>query len=409
MSHQMKKEHVQLKWCIALIVILAMVVMPMSAVADQQAEVDVSKLPKEAIKALYLSQQAVQEKNFDESIRVLTEYMAVAQEKIPLPVYQMLGHSYYQKEDIENARKSYKSAFEAFPANAEMLQNFAILSYETERLTEAAGLFEKLYRLKGEKDKKVLYQAAGIFFQAEKLKDTKRILTELLTSGGELNPKWYEDMIALCIELKKWREAEKWATKFLEWHPDRSEYWRLLAQVRLDREEYRPAASALEIAYRLENAKKNEWLELSDLYLYLNAPLMSIRCMKSAYGDKIPEGRKIRIAKTYARTQRFQEAVKCLNAAIEKSPTAALYYEKGRILYDAMEYEDAIGALDMCAKLDPNYGQAHILAGFAAWNLNAWEKSRSCFAKATTLPKYRDQANDAVKVLDDLMAALSEK
>ena len=402
----MKKEYVQFKWCVVLI---AMVVMSMPAFADQQAEVDVNRLPKEAIKALYLAQQAVKENNFNESIRVLKEYMAVAQEKIPLPAYQLLGHSYYQKEDIENAKNAYKSAFEAFPGNTEMLQNYAILSYEAECLTEAAGLFEKLYRLKGKKDKKILYQAAGIYFQAEKLKKTKQILTELLTSGGDLNPKWYEDMIALCIELKKWREAEKWAAKFLEWQPGRSEYWRLLAQVRLDREEYLPAASALEIAYRLEDAKKNEWLELSDLYLYLNAPLMSIRCMESAYDGQIPVERKIKIAKTYARTERFKEAIKYLNMAVEKNPTAELYYQKGRIFYDAMRYKEAIEALELCTNLDPNYGQAHILAGFAAWNLSAWEKSRSCFAKATTLPKYRDQANDAVKVLDDLMAALSEK
>ncbi len=89
--------------------------------------------------------------------------------------------------------------------------------------------------------------------------------------------------------------------------------------------------------------------------------------------------------------------------------TAELYYEKGSLLYDAMRYKEAIGALEMCAKLDPNHGQAHLLAGFAAWNLSAWEKSRSSFAKATTLPKFRDQANNAVMVLDDLMAALSEK
>ncbi len=45
--------------------------------------------------------------------------------------------------------------------------------------------------------------------------------------------------------------------------------------MRLDREEYKEAASALEIARRLEKAKEGEWLELSDLYLYLNAPLMA--------------------------------------------------------------------------------------------------------------------------------------
>jgi len=367
------------------------------------AATKITDLPKESIKALYLGQQALQEENYDEAIKVLTEYMAQAKEPIPLPAYQMLGHAYYQKQDPENACKAFEAAHNAFPQNPEMLQNYAILTYETGRFVAAARLFEKLYALKGKSEKKILYQAAGMYFQAEKLQEAKRVLNELLTSEGEPNPKWYEDMIALCVDLEQWNDAEKWAKEFLERQPERSEYWRLLAQMRLDREEYKPAASALEIAYRLDNPKKSEWLELADLYLYLNAPLMAIRCMEAGYGSEIPYDKQLKIARVYARTRRFDEAIAKVDDAYRKNPTATVLLEKGRLLYDAMRYPDTIEALEACVKIDPKQGEAWVLIGFAAWNLKKWDKARSAFASASTLPKYREQANDAVAVLDDLM------
>jgi len=74
-----------------------------------------------------------------------------------------------------------------------------------------------------------------------------------------------------------------------------------------------------------------------------------------------------------------------------------------------MQYEDAIAALKACTKMDPKFGDAYILAGFSAWNINEFAKARTSFAGASTLPKFSAQANDAVLVLDDLMAAMSEK
>ncbi len=368
-------------------------------------ETKVADLPKEAIKAMYLGQQALQDKKFDETIKVLSEYMAVAKEKIPLAAYQMLGYAWYEKGDAEKTRQMYEKAHFAYPANAEMLQNYTILTYETGDLNKAAKLFEQLYALKGKSDKKLLYQASGIYYQAENFKEAKRVLKQLLASKGKYNPKWYEDMIAICLELDDWKSAEKWSKRFLDLEPWQHRYWRLLAQIRLDREEYKQAVSALEIAYRLENAKTTEWAELGDLYLYLNAPLMAIRCMKTAYGNDIPNKKKIRIAQIYARTHRFDKGIKYLNDAFKSKPSAKILFEKGRMLYDAMRYKEAIKAFEACTKMDPKFGDAYIVAGFAAWNMNDFSKARSSFAGASTLPKFRLQANDAVSVLDDLMEA----
>ncbi len=392
------------------LLVLAVAVLSLPAARASEQKTDVNDLPKESIKPLYLSQQAIESGDHDEAIRVLKEYMATATTEIPLPAFQMLGHAYYQKGDVENAQKAFGRAHEAFPQNPEILLNLAVITYELgDRESESARLFEKLYRLKDKTDPKLLYQAASLYFYAQELRDAKRVLHQLLTSKHKPELKWYDDMIALCVELDQMGEAEKWARATLEREPGQARYWRLLAQMRLDREEYREAASALEIAHRLEGAKKGDWLELSELYLYLNAPLMAIRCMEYAYPTQMPGERMAKIAATYARTHRFDEAMEFIDDALKQAPTADLYFEKGRLLYDDMRYEEAIAALEQCWGLNPEYGQAYILAGFSAWNMKQWARARSAFSKASVLPKFRDQANDAVGVLDDLMAAMAEE
>ncbi len=49
--------------------------------AAQAAQTKVEDLPKEAIKAMYLAQQALQGKKYDEAVTALTEYMKMAKER----------------------------------------------------------------------------------------------------------------------------------------------------------------------------------------------------------------------------------------------------------------------------------------------------------------------------------------
>ena len=142
--------------------------------------------------------------------------MKVAKEAIPLQAYQMLGYAWYEKNDPEQTRRVYEKAHNAYPENAEMLKNYTVLTYETGNLLKAGRLFEKLYKLEGSKDKKTLYQASGVYYQSENYNEARRVLKELLSSKGKIEPRWYEDMIAICIQTKDWKHAEKWTNIFLK-------------------------------------------------------------------------------------------------------------------------------------------------------------------------------------------------
>ncbi len=363
-----------------------------------------AEYPKEAVKAMSLAQRHLKAKAFDRAASVLETYMKEAGEPIPLPAYQILARAWFEQNEIETAKKIYEKARKSFPKSQHLLRNLAILTYETGDLTKAGDLFEQLFFLEGSIDLSLLYQSAQIYFQAKEYKKSKKVFARLLGSKTQIKTEWIRDMISVCLCLDDLACAEQWTKKLLEKHPGQEKYWDLLARIRLGQKEYKRAAAALEVALAMGNAGADQWIELSDLYLYLNAPLMAARAMEKAFGKNLTVKQRLGLARIYAKSLRYDKALSCLDEAIQASPSGHLFLEKGRILYGAGRYSEAMNALDLSIQTDPVPGEAYILAGFAAWNLKALERAKRYFALAAAKPEFTNQAKEAVRVLEDLLA-----
>ena len=387
---------------LALILCLMLVFIPFGVAQEKEEEVE--KLPAEALKALYEAQMLIGEEKWDEAIAVLNAYLATRPLVVPAAVYMQIGSCWYYKENFEETRKAFEKAYEIDPTDVRVLSNYANITYNTERFVEAARLWEKLYELQDPPESKTLYQAAAAYFQGEDLRNSKRVLERMLALPGPAEHKWYELIIDLCFQLEDWAEAEGYILEFLEVKPYQAKYWRMLYQIRIDKEELIRGTSDLEIAFQVEAPKRqNQWKNLADLYNYVRAPLMSARCLKEAYkGDKDEEGF-IRTAQAYTSALRYDEAIKILDEGFKENPSAGLLFEKGRVLYDAARFREAIDTFKECVKLDPKHGEAYILMGSAAWSLKDWDAARTAFADASRLPKYRAQANNMIDYFDRII------
>ncbi len=392
------------KMALSLALILCLMLVFISFGVAQEEEKETEKLPAEALKALYEAQMLMGEEKWDEAIAVLNAYLATQPLNVPAAVYMQIGNCWYYKENLEETRKAFEKAYEIDPTDVKVLSNYANITYQTERFVEAAGLWEKLYELQDPHESKILYQAAAAYYQGEDLRNSKRVLKRMLELPGPAEDKWYELIIDICFQIEDYAEAEGYILDFLEVKPYQSKYWRMLSQIRLDKEELRKGTSDLEIAFQVEPPnKQNQWKNLADLYNYVRAPLMSARCLKEAYkGDKDTDGF-IRIAQAYKSALRYDDAIKILDEGCKKNPSAKLFFEKGRVLYDAARFREAIGAFNECVKLDPKRGDAYTLMGFSAWSLKDWDAARTAFADASRLPKYRAQSNSAIDVLDRII------
>jgi tetratricopeptide (TPR) repeat protein len=379
--------------------------------ASEQTEVATDKsgeeLSKEASKALFEAQELMKNDDFAGGRKFLLDFLATDPDPIPIVLFHMLGYSYSSEGNMEEARKVFKQGYEAAPDDENLLLNYAIATWEVEKFADAAPLFELIYATGEKKDSKFLQQAAAAWYQDENFLEAKRVLKQMLALPEKPKPDWYQMIINICMEMEQMDEAEDYVLEYLRFDPLKAEYWRLLAQFRLDGDDYRSAAGALEISYVIKSPAKNKnWEDLADLYAYLNAPLKVAGTLVNALkGVKENDPKFLQLVEFYARAQRFDTAIDFLDKMIAVEKTAKLFLEKGKIEYDAGRTRKAIKAWGDCIEADSKEGDCRILKGFAEWDLKDWDDARETFEGALALDKYRLQAEDAIAVLEDLEAA----
>jgi len=365
---------------------------------------------REAQVALVEAQEFYSNDEYAKARTPLLEYLATEPEEVPVVLYQILATCWYLDGNYEEAQKVYAEGYSAYPKSEEILYNYAAVSYELEEYIKSAQLFEELYDVKVEKDLEILYQAAVCYYTAEELEEAVRVFDKMIDLSEKPESSWFETIISIYMEEGNNDKAEEYILKALDVFPLMRKYWQFLAGIRLDESNYRGAASALEIGYTIEPPEeRNQWTNLLDLYTYLRVPLRTAKSLETLMEENAAtEEDYIRIAQAYADTFRVDKAVSFLDSVISKNSSKDLLFEKARILYDARRNKEAIKALDECLAVDPDNGYAHILKGFAAWDMEDWKKMKEAFIMAQNFSKYKVQAKEALAVVEDLERARSE-
>jgi tetratricopeptide (TPR) repeat protein len=376
----------------------------------QEEEEGETSLTKEAQEALVEAQRLYQNNEYAKARAPLLRFLATESEEVPAVLYQMLATCWYLDDNPEEARKVYEKGYAAYPKNEDMLYNYAAVSYELEDFMKAGQLFEELYDVKKEKDLEMLYQAAVCYYTAEELGEAVRIFEKMIDLSEEPESSWFETIISIYMEEGNNDKAEEYVLRALDIFPLMRRYWELLAAIRLDKSNYRGAASALEIGFTIQPPEeRNKWANLLDLYNYLRVPLRTAKSLETLMKmNAATEEDYIRIAQAYEATLRVDKAVSFLESVISKNPSKKLLFEKARILYDARRNKEAIEVLDECLRADPDNGYAYVLKGFAAWDMEDWKKMKEAFTMAQNFSEYKLQAREALAVVEDLERAKSD-
>jgi tetratricopeptide (TPR) repeat protein len=379
-------------------------------VRHEEEEGETRDFSREAQVALVEADKFYRNNEYAKARAPLLQYLATEPEETPAVLYQMLATCWYLDGNPEEARKVYEEGYSAYPESEEIIYNYAAVSYELEDYRKAAQLFEKLYDVKKEKDLEMLYQAAVCYYTAEEFEEAVRVFEKMIDLSEQPESSWFETIISIYMEESNNDKAEEYILRALDIFPLMSKYWQLLASIRLDKSNFKGAASALEIGFTIEPPEeRNQWANLLDLYNYLRVPLRTAKSLKTLMEmNAATEEDYIKIAQAYEATLRVDEAVSFLDSVISKNPSKKLLFEKAKILYDARRNKEAIKALDECLKVDPDNGYAYVLKGFAAWDMEDWKKMKEAFTMAQDFSEYKIQAREALAVIEDLERARSE-
>ena len=106
------------------------------------------------------------------------------------------------------------------------------------------------------------------------------------------------------------------------------------------------------------------------------------------------------LASAYIAAHRPEEAVSTLKEGLETSPLPRLWTLLGEVLYNDGAFEDAYGAFEQSALLDPKDGRPFIMKAHCAIALRKGDTAVQALSEARRFPKQRAKAEELLNVVD---------
>lgn len=366
--------------------------------------VPAAELSPEARHVLHQSHVLIDQKDYAQAAAALQTYMDAAGEAAPPQVWLSLGSALYESGGVNKAARIFLRGHEAYPGNPLLCLNAGITLSELGRFAEAAALLEKAYGLQQTSKPEWLYQSGAAYYQGKDFRGAARVLQRLLKSSPSPRKEWIRLTVHALFESGRGSEAESLLLDYLTISPQEAGYWRLLAKLYLEREQYARACSALEICYRISPPSRSDMEQLASLYHYRNAPLLAAAALKSAYGRTPDRDQALKVAALLASAGRTTQAVAYLDANLKNGQGAL---EKGKVLYRGRRFKEAETAFRaLLSRLD--LPEARFYLALCAWERTDWEAARREFRRIAGLKAFRTRTSAFLAVLEELDRADSE-
>ncbi len=351
------------------------------------------EIPRELHEVLWRVQEEVKVGHWKEALGRLEGFKRKHPQKRHYLLFFYLGNVYWRLGRKEEAVRCWLEATELNPSDWASWQNLARAYYDEGRFLEAAHAFERAWKITGNAELR-FYEAVSLL----KAGRPEAALPHLhgLLQGGKAEDSWLQALLQADLELGRLEGAEEALSELLQRHPERPDYWRWLARVRLRRGRHLEAARALEVALRLRDDPEVR-RELADLYQAVGLWIKAAQHLKRLHPDPSAEVCD-QIAGLYLMAGRPSEALKYLDLALAKAPTRERFLKKGEILFSLRRFKEAYEAFGKALFMGDD-GYACLMMGYCAWYVGDWEGAQKAWRKAASHPSYRRKAEEALRMI----------
>lgn len=369
---------------------------PVSAAAGPQA------ISATVQRLVYNAQQDMQKQEYQKAVTTLSVYLKRNPKRAHYLLEFTLGNAYTGLNRIKDARIHYYRATKLNPDYSPAWQNLGKTCFDLELYEQAGASMFKAYKLDGEQHPTRLYYAAVGYLlagQAEK----SRPLLECLLADRSKPPKseWIEAYLQVCLDLEETDKALKLIKQLLANDQTKARWWKLLAQLQLQKNNYRQAVAALEIYGYLQPLKNEELKLLGDIYLSIEAPVKAAEHYALLCHREPSIKYQAQLARAWFAAHHHKTALTVLQKAISRHPDAGLWFLKGQILYDQNHYAKAGDAFAAAEDLTaaPN-GKALMMMAYCSINLEKYDQARTILKRACSYPRTGSKARKLLKQLD---------
>ena len=373
-------------------------------VANGTAHAAQSSLPPMARQTLHKAQILIESKQYETAATTIQQYMETTKETVHEEVFLYLGGLLYQAGDKQRAAQVFREGHTAFPQNALLCKNLGVSLYELKRHAEAGLFLEKSYELAKKPDPNVLHQAGTAYYMAGKYAEAARAMVRLVDQSPQPKKDWIKLALHAMLEAGQFRKAESMLRKFLAANPEEAGYWRLLARIHMDREEYAKAAAALEVAHHMATPSTQDLERLASLYQYVDAPLMAANALTRAYGAVPNRDQSAKIAALYAASGRVEQAVKYMN---QHSNDPSLGLAKGKLFFNSRRFTKAETEFTKLLSAE-SAPEARFYLALCAWERKDWKLAQEKLESLVGLPAYHSKVSGYRAALEDLESVRKE-
>jgi tetratricopeptide (TPR) repeat protein len=412
---------------------------------------DDSRLPASVRAVLAKAGRLMDKKAYQQTVELLSAFQAKGG-PAPAPgrpdsrryhhpaVYFVLGNAYLMLEDLIRAETAYRRALDGDPDFADAWMNLAAACYRQQKYAEAGRCFYKSYETAADKIPERLFYSAAAYLNAGQAQRSIAVFEKLLAAHAEqVEPAWKETLVHALLtadqprralphikqlvqicegEYKiRWQEillqqylaldmpgeALELARTLTREYPLAARWWKALAHVHLTASRYEDALAAMTIYSWLTEATEEEQRLLADLHLQVGIPVKAAP-MYAALLQRRPGARLLQnLVAAYRRLGQPEAALQQLEIFEGQVSNAGLLMIRGDLLYELERYEDAADVYRQAAHSDERQaGRAWLMAGYAAWQKNDLNASRSAFQRAADFNDQKRAAMLAMRRLDRL-------
>ena len=344
-----------------------------------------------------------------------------------------LGNCYLSINRPAAAADHYRAGLEQNPDHFPSWRNLAKCYYDLGRHTPAARAFLRGYETAPEKNAELLYYAAISFMAAGSVKDAmdtvehlrKRhpdqirlawkegivqvflaaqkprralpYLEELAEkTDGVKKKQWQEMLLYQYVSLTMQKKALSYARQLTREYPVEAKWWKALANLQLSAEQHKRALATLLVYSYLTPLTVQETKLLGDLSLMLGIPALAAGFYEVLAAERPDREAVERLVQSYLGLHQPERALAVLQRRAGNRTDDWLILE-GRLLYDMKRYADAARVFETAALKKIQPGEAWLMLGYAAWQMDDADRARRAFQNAG---KYSGQRKEARRLLD---------
>ena len=367
------------------------------------AETKAPELTYKIQKVVYEAQQAMEKEEYLKAEQCLWKYFKKHPQKPHYLVQFTMGNVLTLMGKEKKALSYYETAADLYPEYAPTWQNMGKIYFDMKQYEKGGDCLLKTYELVEKKEPSLLYNVAVCYLIAGKAKKALPHL-ERLISGEKGPPKteWLEALLKVYMDLKLKEKAFAVVRRLIDENRDNPRWWKILAQLHLQQNDYKKALAALTIHSYLTPLNREAIILLGDLSNAVGVPVKAAGYYEKALGLQADPSDYEKLASAYITAHRQTRALEVLDKALKIKPCSKLWFMMGHTLYQEEKFNKAYKAFDQSARLNPGIGRAYLMMGYCALHMNKKGKARMAFQKATRFSKQRKTAKKLLKHVSSL-------